>query len=332
MKLVQLVLFLLLAGTMAGCGEKQSPPAPTAAAAPQAAPGTTNLAPVTAPATNQSFLVQGIVKKVDQDGKRVTSQHESIQGYMDAMTMPFRVKDGREIEGLQPGDSIWFRLWVAPDESWIDRVRKVKEQAQQAAPTAPPEPEGFRVVRDVEPLKVGDLMPDYHFTNELGQAVNLSDFKGQALAFTFIFTRCPLPDFCPRMSKQFSEVSQKLLHMSKGPTNWHLFSISFDPHFDTPEVLRGYAQAFQNDPKHWNFLTGAMIDIDAITDQFELVIIRRGSDWEHKLRTVVVDASGHVQNIIYGNEWKPDALVESIVKAASVKPPEAMPAPNSAQQ
>jgi protein SCO1/2 len=95
-----------------------------------------------------------------------------------------------------------------------------------------------------------------------------------------------------------------------------LLTISFDPHYDTPQVLRGYSQAFQNDPQRWNFVTGAMIDIDAITDQFNLTIFKEGNQWEHKVRTVVVNAAGRIQNIIYGNEWKPDTLVEDIVKAA----------------
>jgi protein SCO1/2 len=272
-----------------------------------------------------------VIKKIEPERKSVTIQHESIPDYMEAMTMPFRVKDAKELDGLQPGDTVWFRLWVGPDESWVDKIKKEKSQGLATPPPPAAEREAVRVVRDVEPLKVGDFMPDYHFTNELGQPISFSQFRGQALAFTFIFTRCPLPDFCPRMSKNFGEVSEKLLSMPNAPTNWHLLSITFDPTFDTPEVLRGYSYAFKNDPKHWNFVTGAMIDIDAITDQFELIIIRRGTDWEHKLRTVVIDANGRIQNIIYGNEWKPEALVEEIVKAAQVKRTAAAPVPAAAQ-
>jgi protein SCO1/2 len=120
------------------------------------------------------------------------------------------------------------------------------------------------------------------------------------------------------MSKNFLEAYQKLASMPNGPTNWHLLTISFDPHYDTPAVLRSYAQAYQYNPAHWSFVTGAMIDIDAITDQFNLTILKQGLQWDHKLRTVVVDASGRVQQIIYGNTWKPDALVEEIIKAATV--------------
>jgi protein SCO1 len=272
------------------------------------------------------YLVRGMVKKIEAEEKSVSIQHEEIPKFMPAMTMPFKVKDLKELEGIQPGDSIWFRLWVAPDESWIDKIKKEqKPQAQAVQPPAVPEREAVRVARDVEPLSVGDLLPDYRFTNELGQAISLHQFRGQALAFTFIFTRCPLPEFCPRMSRNFQEVYQKLTARADAPTNWHLLSISFDPHFDTPTVLRTFAQAYQYDPKRWNFISGAMIDIDAITDQFNLTIVKRGNEWDHKVRTVVVDANGHIQKIIYGNEWKPDDLVEEIVKAARVEPPATEP-------
>ena len=302
-----------LACLLVACQEK--PAEPTASSA----PALTNNTPISG-STNVTFhLVRGVVKRVDAEGKRVSIQHDEIPDYMPAMTMPFKVKDAKELEGVQPGDTIFFRLWVSEDESWIDKLTKVGPAA--GSPTnAPPARESVRVVRDVEPLSVGDPMPNYSFTNELGKTVQLSNFKGKALAFTFIFTRCPLPEFCPRMSQNFQQVYKTLTMMPNAPTNWHLLSISFDPHFDTPAVLNSYARAFQADPKRWNFLTGAMIDIDAITDQFELIIVKRGEDWDHKVRTVVVDANGRIQTIIYGNEWKPAALVDEIVKAAKVEP------------
>jgi protein SCO1/2 len=278
-------------------------------------------------------LVRGVIKTVEPNNNVVRIQHEEIPNFMPAMTMPFRVKDAKELEGLQQGETVWFRLWVTADESWIDNIKK--EKAQSVPPTSAPAPEAaaspereeVRVVRDVPELSVGDIMPDYQFTNELGQTIHLNDFRGKALAFTFIYTRCPLPEFCPRMSGNFAEVMKQLKAMPNGPTNWHLLSISIDPHWDSPTVLRGYAQAFANDAEHWNFVTGSIEDIDAITEQFQLTIVKRGSDWDHKLRTVVVDANGRIQDIIYGNEWKPEALVQEIVKAANPPDQSAAAAP-----
>src|SRR5580704_14417208 len=96
----------------------------------------------------------------------------------------------------------------------------------------------------------------YKFTNEMGQAVSLSDFHGQALAVTFFFTRCPFPNFCPRLSKNFEEASQMLAADKSVPTNWHFLSVTFDPDFDTPTVLRAYGERYEYDPAHWSFLTG----------------------------------------------------------------------------
>ena len=312
MKFLQFGLAGMLAVGLVACREKTAEPVSTVTDSSNTltAAGSTNL---------QTFLVRGVIKKLEPEQKSVTIQHEAVPNYMPAMTMPFKVKEPKELEGLQTGETVWFRLSVTPDESWIDKIKKERTPAEAAPQAAAPEREPFRIARDVEPLNVGDAMPDYRFTNQLGRTVQLSDFKGQALAFTFIFTRCPLPDFCPRMSRNFTEVQQKLKSLPNGPTNWHLLTISFDPHFDTPTVLRNYAQVFQYDPARWDFVTGAMIDIDAITDQFNLAIMKRGNEWDHKVRTVVIDVNGRVQKIIIGNDWKPDALVEEIVKAAKVR-------------
>src|SRR5262249_46303344 len=161
-----------------------------------------------------------------------------------------------------------------------------------------------------EPLQIGDRLPEYHFTNELGQPVSTSQFKGQALAITFIFTRCPLPNFCPLMSNNFSDVQKKQLAKSNGPDNWHLLTISFHPDFDTPAVLNAYSKRFGADPAHWNFLTGELIDITAISEQFGQTFWREEGALNHNLRTAVIDASGRVQKIFTGNKWTSDELVE----------------------
>jgi protein SCO1/2 len=172
------------------------------------------------------------------------------------------------------------------------------------------------VIRAAEPLQLGDLLPEYHFTNQLGQAVSTKQFKGQALAITFIFTRCPLPNFCPQMSRNFEEVQKKLIERPNGASNWHLLTISFDPEFDTPTILKAYAERFNADPRHWEFLTGSVPEITALSQQFGQTFWREEGALNHNLRTVVIDAAGRVQNIITGNTWTSDELAEDIVKAA----------------
>src|SRR5881628_979862 len=164
---------------------------------------------------------------------------------MDAMTMVFDVKNTNELTGLQPGDNISFRMIVTDEDGWIDQVKRLGT----TTPILANAPENFRRAREVDPLKVGDALPDYHFTNEFGNAVSLGDFKGQAVAFTFVFTRCPFPTFCPRMSQNFEAVQNTLKEMPNAPTNWHLLSITIDPAYDTPAVLKNYATQYHSDPK-----------------------------------------------------------------------------------
>src|SRR5207247_3639586 len=121
------------------------------------------------------------------------------------------------------------------------------------------------------------------------------------------------------MSSNFADAYKRLAAMPEAPENWRLLSISFDPEHDTPEVLRNYAKKYQADTNHWSFATGALIDIDAITEQFGLMFPREGAGFNHNLRTVVVDAQGKVQKVFIGNAWKVRDLVEEIVKAAAAK-------------
>lgn len=268
--------------------------------------------------------VQGEVIELFPDENRAKIKHAEIPDYMPAMTMSMNVLDAQELKGLAPGDQITFRLNVTDDGHWIDQVTRRVPDAKELTGPDPNNPfpaeKGWRRVREVEPLDIGELMPNYRFTNELGQAVALEDLKGSAYAFTFIFTRCPIPDFCPRMSTQFMTVQRTLESMPDAPKNWRLFSITMDPAFDTPEVLKGYASRYRYDPAHWNFLTGPLIDITAIGEQFGLEFYNPDGTINHNLRTVVVDRNGIIQKIIWGNTWKPEELVTALVEAAKAEP------------
>lgn len=266
----------------------------------------------------QVFQVKGVVVELDPDGQNAKIKHEEIPGYMGAMTMLFEARPTNELSGLAAGDAVSFRMSVTDTDGWIDQIKKLNTApVTNTLPTTGP----FRVVRDVEPLNVGDLMPDYRFTNQLGQAVSLSQFRGQAMAITFIFTRCPFPTFCPLMSRNFEEVQKKLLAQPNAPTNWHLLTITFDPEYDTPPRLKGYARQYNADPAHWSFLTGALIDITAIAEQCGLLFWREGDGWNisHNLRTAVVDANGRVQKILPENKWTSEELAAEILKAAKVE-------------
>jgi len=257
---------------------------------------------------------RGFLKELRPDGITAVIQHEDIPGFMPAMTMPLSVKDPKEFEGVRAGDAITFRLIVTKDDSWIDQIRKTPTPA----PIEPVARAQSPIVRDVAQLQVGDLLPEYHLTNHLGQAIRTTDFKGQALAFTFMFTRCPVPQYCPRMSANFAEVQIRLKAWPDAPANWHLLSISFDPEFDTPATLSDYAREFQPDPHRWQYATGSLTDITTLGEQFAMKYRTRYGTLVHNLRTVVIDTRGRVQKIIDGNDWKPDELVQEILRAAKV--------------
>ena len=294
------------------------PPALVAVMAGSCRPAAAVSASLPSATTNLNYYqVKGVVKELKPGGRSVVIKHEEVPNYMPAMTMPFDVRDTNELRGLQAGDAVAFRMVVGNTDAWIDQVKKL-DPPPAAAPAARP---AFRIVRDVDPLQEGDPLPEYHFTNELGQALSTSQFKGQALAFTFFFTKCPFPTYCPLMSLNFSTVQKQLQALPNAPTNWHLLTISFDPETDTPAVLKEYAERYQYNPKHWNFVTGSLIDVTALGEQVGLTFWRDPgtAGISHNLRTVVVDARGRVQKIIPENKWTGDQMVAEMLKAAVVR-------------
>jgi protein SCO1/2 len=287
--------FVCLAALLAaGCRDS------TPSGAPAPAPG--------AAVTN--YDARGVVVRVEPDGRSVVVRHEAITNYMGAMTMPFRAKDTRLLDGLAPGNLIAFRLAVTADDGWIESLRILETNAPE--PVRPT----MRVAREVEPLLEGDLLPDYHFTNELGQAVSLATYRGQAIALTFFFTSCPFPTFCPRMCANFQEAARVLAGDPEAPSQWHLFALTIDPETDSPQVLKSYAGRYERDPARWSFLAGDLIDITAIGEQFGLQFWREAGNLNHNLRTIVVDPRGRVFKIIPSNEWDSPALVAALKAAA----------------
>ena len=158
--------------------------------------------------TPREYSVRGVVRRVEPERRSVVVKHEEIPGFMPAMTMPFDVKEPKELNGLKPGDQIAFRMLVTTNDGWIDRIQVVGSDTN-AVDTPPP----VRITSSVPLLEAGSILPDYTLTNELGNVIRLSDFRGKVLAFTFIFTRCPFPDFCPRLSQNFANAYKQLQEM-----------------------------------------------------------------------------------------------------------------------
>ena len=297
----RLLTKLLALGILASASCSPAKEPQTKAAAPNAKP-------------SRIFQVRGVVKEIPKTGNQLRIAHEAISNYMPAMTMPFSVKDRTELAEIQVGDIVSFALHVAETESWIDQIQTIQNSPDPEQP-----PPAFRPAREVQPLQIGDSLPNHPFINQENQAVRLGDFKGNVLVFTFIFTRCPLPEFCPRMSQRFKAACESLQNDPQAPDNFRFLSISFDPVFDTPKILKNYAQTFSANLEKWSFLTGKIADIDDIAGQFGLHFIRSQQlidSWDHNLRTVLVDPQGIIRQIYIGNAWTSETLIADIKAAA----------------
>jgi len=267
-----------------------------------------------APGTQQVFQVKGVIKGIMPREKQIQIQHEEIPGFMPAMTMPFDVKDTNELAGLTPGQADSFRLLVEDTEAWIDQIRKLEAAAETNRPSGAA---ASPIMREVDALEPGDQLPDYQFTNQFGNRFSTADFKGQALAVTFLFTRCPYPAYCPRLAASYHAVQQGLLRSKPALANWHLLAITIDPEYDQPEVLNKYGQTYAYDPRHWTLATGSLLDITRLGQQFGLAFWRDpNGGLSHNLRTAVIDAGGRVQKVFEGNNWTNDELEAEMVRAA----------------
>jgi protein SCO1 len=283
---------LAVTATLCGCKESSAPN-------------------TSAASTNRTvYQVKGVLKSVRDKGKTAEIAHEAVPDYMPAMTMDFEVKNPSEMSGLKPGDSLAFDMVVTENDGWIERVRKIAPENTSSQPatitvnTTNAETNGplkFRKSPIVEPLEVGDQVPDYKFTNQFGAAFSLADFRGRALGLTFIFTRCPFPTYCPRMNGNFAGAQKKLVEAGS-PTNWALVSLTIDPEFDTPKVLSSYSKTYMPDTNHWIFATTDFWNLDGLTEQLGLQFWKQDASINHNLRTAVIDPRGRLQKVFVGNE------------------------------
>jgi protein SCO1/2 len=259
-----------------------------------------------------AYAAKGMLHAIRAEGWKAVIAHEDIPGYMEAMTMLLDVRNTNELAGLKPGDILTFRMLVTDTDGWIDQVKKVGSGTVPAR-----EKSAAELAAEFTELTPGALVPDCTLTNQAGQAIQVTNFRGRALAFTFIFTRCPFPVYCPRLNQNFAAVQNALLTDSAAAqTNWHLLSISFDPEFDTPERLANYGKVYKQNPAYWTFATGLTEEIQRLGGAFTLTYWKEEKVlFNHNIRTVVVDRQGRVQRIFKDNEWKPEELVAEMKKA-----------------
>jgi protein SCO1/2 len=262
------------------------------------------------------FTLQGQVLNIAPDHREATIKHEEIKGLMPAMTMPYKVKDATLLNGLAPGDLITARLVVVPNDAYLVAVTKVGTAPLEASPTDAPV-----TTPTIDLLKPGDSVPNATFVDQDGRKRAFDSLKGRTVVLTFIYTRCPMPTFCPLMDRNFASIQRKLkAEEPEAERRVHLVSISFDPATDTPPVLKKHAKTLEADPKIWTFLTGDRDEIDQFASRFGVTVARAAYDERditHNLRTAIIDPSGKVVKIYSGNEWTPDDVLGVIGKASS---------------
>jgi protein SCO1/2 len=259
------------------------------------------------------YQMRGRVVEVDPTEKSVTISHDAIPGFMGAMTMPYQVKDPNVLSELHPGDRINATL-VDEDER--------KFYLDEFVITAQANPD-YKPAKQYHVPQAGDEVPDFALLNQSGRTIHLHDFRGKVLLVTFIYTRCPLADYCPRMSRNFAEVDKALATDPKLSARTHLLSISFDPTYDTPKVLRSYGSAYtgqytKEQFQHWDFAAPSEKDLLAVEQWFNVGVTPGDSNsLTHSLSTLVIGADGKVLKWYPTNEWKPAELVDDVKRTVS---------------
>jgi len=263
----------------------------------------------------RTYQLTGQILVVKPETNEVLVKHEDIPGFMPAMTMPYLVNDAALLKDRVAGDLITATLVVGTERAHLSSITKtgsapLPDDARTTIPAA----------AGVTLLKPGDTVPDTVLTDQDGTRLSLRDFRGSAVAVSFIYTRCPLPQFCPLIDRRFGEVQKLAAADAALSGKVKLLSVSFDPEFDRAEVLRAHAAKVGADPKVWKFATADEAIVDRLAAEFGINVIReQDGTITHNLRTAVIDPSGRLVRILDNNEWTAvelaDALRNAVVSA-----------------
>jgi protein SCO1/2 len=255
------------------------------------------------------YHLEGTVISIDKPQQRVVVDHKEIPGFMGAMAMPYPVADPKDLDRLAPGDQITADVVVGDNRVRLANIVVVKKSDGKAPVTS----------GDLAPR--AEVVPDFTLVNQDAKRIRLEQFRGKSVLLTFIYTRCPLPDYCPLMTHNFAQIEKSL---AKSPVLYgktHLLSISFDSQYDTPAVLRNYAKAFVTDRgahtfDHWEFATIPAAENNAVTKFFDVFVSQDQGQITHSMSTAIISPDGHVYKTYTGNDWKPDDVLADLTASA----------------
>jgi protein SCO1/2 len=262
--------------------------------------------PVAAPDAKR-YPLKGKVVSIDKAKGKANIYHEKIPDFMDAMTMPFPIYDREVLETLTKDAEIKADLVVNPDQDyWLENI-----VISAVNPNTPPVSEKF--------ANEGKEVPDFRLTNQDNKPVSFKNYRGKALAITFIYSRCPLPEYCILMSSRFSDLAIQLQNSAQLKDKVRLLSISFDPATDTPETLKKYGLGYIKNPNYdfsiWQLATTPDAEMRKIADFFGLRYETDATDktqFNHSLRTIVIAPDGKVKKVFSGGDWTNDELLREL--------------------
>ena len=247
--------------------------------------------------------MSGMVLQVDVPRKSVIISHDPVSGVMPAMTMPFEVRDAKELNGLVPGTIVSFTLVLQKELGYIERVKAIRYQSVEQDPIAARRLRLLTKLTGTAPatLAIGKAVPDFTLTNQSRQRVSLSQFKGKVVAVNFIYTSCVLPQFCYRVANHFSVVRDRF--KDRMGRDLVLLTVTFDPARDTPDVLAQYASQWKADAKTWHFMTGSAPEVERVCGMFGVDFFADEGLMSHSVRTAIIDRQGVMIANIEGNRY-----------------------------
>ena len=270
----------------------------------------------------KTYKLRGKVVSTDTARGAVTLNHEAIPGFMEAMTMPYKLKDASVLTELHSGDVLTADLLVSQDPNADVLLDHIVVIAQGRADYKP-------AVTYHVPAP-GDEVPDFTLRNQDGKPIRLADYKGKALLITFIYTRCPRPDFCPRVTRNFAAINADLAADPAVYAKTHLLCVSFDPEHDTPERLRAYAATYIGSDSlgrvgkdaftHWDFAVPKQTVLAEMAKWFDVGLTSGPDDSiTHTLSTTLIDPDGKVVRFYEGNEWTPQQVAADVKQTLAGK-------------
>ena len=271
---------------------------------------------------SKTFKIRGKIVATDFAASQVTLDHEAVPGFMSAMIMPYKLADPSIMSELHPGDKITADVLVDQIDANDTQGGFRNARLDHIVVVAQAKPDYKPAVQYHVPA-AGDQVPDFALLNQSGKTIHLDQFKGRVVLMTFIYTRCTLADFCPRMSRNFAEIDKALAGDPALYAKTHLLSVSFDPTYDTPAVLRSYGGAYSGEYTkekflHWDFAAPPVKELDTMAEFFDVGIMPgENKSLTHSLSTVLIGKDGKVIAWFPTNDWQPAAMLDAVKAAAA---------------